>query len=88
MTLLETHDSLRLHTKRRHPQVIPKLDEVLPQPKPIAGRHMDLVGKLTSESDPPQETVGDTGHRAGSHLHVPKLIRVEVDFGETADQLT
>jgi NAD(P)-dependent dehydrogenase (short-subunit alcohol dehydrogenase family) len=45
----------------------------------MAGRHVQLVGELTGEANPPDDAVRNACHGAATHVEVRKCLGVEVD---------
>ena len=79
MALLETQDPLCLYAERRTAQVLALLEESLPDVECVTRWDVQLVGELPGEADPPDDAVGNPGHRATAHAEVREGIAGKVD---------
>ncbi len=87
VALLQPHDPLGFETERCDPEIGAGLQQRLPQGQGDTGWHVHLIGELAGETDPPHDAAVDACHRPGPHPHVPERLRIEVDIGQTPQQL-
>jgi len=79
VALLQSQDPLGLDAEGLDPEVLAVGQQRLPDMQRMAGRHVQLVGELTGEANPPDDAVRNACHGAAAHVEVRKCLGVEVD---------